>query len=395
MKLARLALLGLLTAWSLGATAADLALDDQDCTKILARWAEDPDSVPRHLVDGCKEQLAAAAAPVAAAAAAAEPAATDPCSGPGAAGSVLCWGPWAALAPAAAGDPARLDFPDYYGDCETGSDIADQCVAQLEPLGPEPPLDGCAPGTPCGFATLVAGLTSDGDVEETSFERFDLASDGSSFVVDPDGADEIESVEMGVTITPRSDSYEGMRSRGREGDHESRLIARIVRDGESGDIELAADIWTDGSRSNSALNRSGYFAWGIATSQSGLDLLNGNGTSISFAGPMSVHNATQANLTVNFGSQASWTGTWTNPAWSFGAGGTVNGVNMLSNPAQFTSNVQSGGVVQGALVGEPGRMGITHLIDVNLAGTGHIKDVGLLREVSGSSGPYVTPGLSP
>ncbi|MCC7258365.1 MAG: hypothetical protein IT486_08330 [Gammaproteobacteria bacterium] len=393
MYLARLLLIPLLVAWSLGATAADLPLDDQDCAKILERWAENPGAVPSHLVERCKEQLAAAPAPVAALAA--EPAVADPCTGPGAAGSVLCWGPWATLAPAAAGEPAKLDFPESDFDCEAGSDIADQCVARIVPIGPAPPVEGCAPGTPCGFATLVAGLTSNGDVEATSFERFDLAGDGSAFVVDPGGPDEIESVGMGVIVTPRGDGYENMRSRGRVGDHESRLIARIVRDGESGDIELAADIWTDGNRTNSALDRSGYFAWGIATSQSGLNLLSGNGLSVAFTGPMSVNNATQASLTVNFGSQAGWSGTWTNPAWSFGAGGSVNGVNLLSSPSQFTGNVQSGSVVQGALLGEPGRMGIAHLIDVNLAGVGHIKDVGLLREVTGGPTGGTTGSMGP
>ena len=154
-------------------------------------------------------------------------------------------------------------------------------------------------------------------------------------------------------------------------------------------IELAADVWGDGNRETREA-RSGYFAWGTATTQSGLNFLNGNGVSVNFAGPMSVNNGTNAAMTVNFGSQPTWSGTWTNPAWSFGAGGSVSGVNLISSPGQFTANVESG-FVQGALLGEPGRQGLAHIIDVNVAGTGHIKDVGLLREVVAGPAPVIGP----
>lgn len=402
MHLIRLATLSLLILWSFGAGAADLSLENADCAKILERWAENPNSVPKRLVDACKEQMAAA--PAAVAAVPPPPAPVDPCTGPNAAGSVLCWGPWATLAPAAAAPVAALEFPEYPSTCETGLDYSDQCVAVLEPLSapePGPPVEGCAPGTPCGFATRVAGLTSNGDVEATEFEKFDLAADGTSFVVDPGGPDEIQSAAMAATVTPRNDGYENLRSSNgsTDNDHQSRLIARIVRgeaDGETqapGPILLAADVWTNGSRTTSAINQSGYFAWGIATSQSGLNLLNGNGVSVAFSGRMSVNEATAANMTVNFGSQPTWTGTWTNQAWSFGAGGTVSGVNLISSSSQFTSNVQPGGLVQGALVGEPGQQGIAHLIDVNLTGQGHVKDVGLLRQVA--NGPGIGVGTAP
>ena len=381
-------------SWSVGGLAADLPLKDRDCAKILERWAENPGSVPKHLVDACKDQMAAAPAPETVAALP-QAAPVDPCAGPGAADSVLCWGPWASLLPAAGPAATVLSFPDEAGDCRSAGGISGECVPQLSPLSnpPEPPLEGCAPGTPCGFATIVDGLTSTGDVEATEFRKFDLAADGTSFTVDPAGSDEIASVAMDVIFSSRPDDFQQMRSRGREGDDESRLIARVVRDGESGDVELAADIWTNGNRSDSGLNRSGYFAWGVATSQSGLSLLNGNGTSLSFAGPMSVDNATNAAMTVNFGSQPSWTGTWTNPAWSFGAGGSVTGADLLSNPAQFTSNVQSGSFVQGALLGEPGQMGIAHIIDVTLTDDTHIRDVGLLREITAA--PSVTSAVTP
>jgi hypothetical protein len=64
---------------------------------------------------------------------------------------------------------------------------------------------------------------------------------------------------------------------------------------------------------------------------------------------------------------------------------------MISDAAKFTSNVQSGSFVQGALLGEPGQMGIAHIIDVTLTDQGHIKDVGLLREVTAAPVVSVSP----
>ncbi|MCE7896779.1 MAG: hypothetical protein DYH19_08425, partial [Gammaproteobacteria bacterium PRO8] len=91
MHAVRLTVIFLLAFWSLGSQAADLALQNQDCAKVLESWAENPKSVPRSLVDSCKEQMAKAAAPVAAVAAAPAPAAVDPCANGGGAGNVLCW----------------------------------------------------------------------------------------------------------------------------------------------------------------------------------------------------------------------------------------------------------------------------------------------------------------
>lgn len=380
MNFTRLTIIFLLAAWSLGASAADLALENQDCASILERWAENPDSVPARLVDACKEQMAQPAVPVAALEPA--PSIADPCAD-GGTGNVLCWGPWAALAPAAAAPMASMAIPQHTGDCDVGSGISDRCRVQLESLDPSPGpgylLAPCEPGMPCGFATFVDGVTSTGDVEDTEFKRFTLDPDGTRFVVDPNGPDEINSVAMGTNVQPRPDGYENMRANGIDGDEQSRAIARIIREGEGADIELAADIWAHGNRSTGTGN-SGYFAWGVATSASGLNLLNGEGISLTFTGPMSVNNATNASITVDFGSQPAWTGNWENPAWSFGAGGGVDGVNLLSDPTRFTSNVQAGSVVQGALLGEPGgNQGITHIIDVRLVDGGHIKDVGLLR----------------
>jgi hypothetical protein len=264
------------------------------------------------------------------------------------------------------------------------SEIAAQCVPNLEPVLP---LEGCAPGTPCGFATIVSGFTSTGDPEDTEFGRFDLAPDATEFNVDPETGDPITSVPMTTVVTPRPDGYGNLRATGRDGDVGSRLIARVEQD-EDGAVLLAADIWSHGTRENP---QSGYFAWGTATSQAGLNALNAGNVSLSFSGPMSVNNSTTGNLNLKFGTNPTWTGTWTNPAYSFGAGGVVSGVNLVSQSSKFTDNVVgTGNFVQGALVGEAGSpRGITHIIDVKLADQGRIKDVGLLREVV--PGLVITP----
>jgi hypothetical protein len=358
---------------------------DADCAQLLERWATDPKAAPRSEINACKDQLAAIAPAAGPAPERAAAAAVDPCSGPDAASSVLCWGPWSALAPAAAAPLASLDFPETFIECDSVAEVADQCVPQLALV---PPVEQCQPGTPCGFATIVSGITSSGDPEDTEFGRIDLAADGTSFVINPESGGEIASVPMTTVVTPRpDDDYGNLRATGRDGDVGSRLIARVEQD-EDGSIVVAADAWTHGTRENA---RSGYFAWGTATSQAGLDALNGASVSLNFTGPMSVNNATTGNMTVNFGSNPNWTGTWTNPAWSFGAGGTVTGPNLISRPDQFTSNVTgSGSFVQGALVGEQGGpRGITHIIDVTLEGQGRIKDVGLLRDV------VPAPGIQP
>jgi hypothetical protein len=366
------------------AQAADVARSDQDCAQLLERWATDPKAAPKRVIDACKEQLAAAA-PAEAPAKRAQAASLDPCSGPDAGDSVLCWGPWASLAPAAAAPLVTLNLPEEAIECDL---IAELCVPALEPLLP---VDGCTPGTPCGFATIVSGFSSTGDAEDTEFGSFRLAADGTDFSVSPRTGDlsggDIDSLEMTTIFSDRNDGYRNMRSRGDDGDVISRLIARVEQDDED-EILLAADIWTHGTLANP---QSGYFAWGNATSQAGLDTLNIGNVSVSYSGAMSVNNATTGAMTVNFGSNPNWTGSWTNPNYSFGAGGTLSGVNLVSQPGQFTSNVTgTDSFVQGALVGEPGGAhGITHIIDVTLEGQGRIMDVGLLREVV--AGPVIEP----
>ncbi len=373
-----------------GAQAADLALGERDCGEILERWATAPDSVSRALVDACKAEFTEVDPAREAALAGPQLAAADPCSGAEAAGSVLCWGPWATLAPAAAGPPP--DAPvviQTVEDCAMIPQLASACVPAFtvdDPPPPEPPLGVCTPGAPCGFATLVAGVTSSDDPETTRFARFSLAGDGSQFTVSPADDAAIDSVSgMSLTITDRlTDDYETLRATGRVASEQSRLIARMIRNG-TGGIQLAADIWSHGDRTT-GISQSGYFAWGNATSQAALDGLNTGAVSVAFTGPMSVDNATQATLVVDFGTRPDWSGTWTNPAWSFAAGGVVSGADLISVADRFSSNVVAeGSTVQGALLGEPGQMGIAHLIDVTLTDQRLIRDVGLLREAT--SGP--------
>lgn len=368
-----------LLASPLAATAAGAPQSDADCAALIERWATDPKAAPKQVINDCKDQLARAAAlPVAAAPA--RIAAVDPCAGPGAADSVLCWGPWASVAPAAGftEDPSQPPIPDR----EVCDSRTDQCQPLIAAVPPEPPLGSCAPGIPCGFATVVDGSSSSDDSEGTAFARFDMASDGSQFTVSPEGGADINSVtNMGGSVSPRNDGYENMRRTGVSGDEQSRIAARVVRDDDD-QVLLAADVWTHGNR-GTRTSQSGYCAWGTATSQAGLDSLNAGNASVNFSGPMSVDKSTVGSMTVDFGTNPVWTGTWTNPAYSFGAGGTVSGADMISQPGQFTENVIADqSFVQGVLLGEPGgARGIAHIIDVTLVDHDRIKDVGLLRDV--------------
>ncbi len=392
-----LALLSLL--WSAGAAAQPASLDDAECGAILERWANDPKSVPKPLVDRCKDQLAAAAAappePLPETAAAA----IDPCAGPGAADSVLCWGPWAMLAPAAAGPVPELPLTDAVEGYEPRPELADAFdpdVEPEEPVPPEPPLPplplgSCTPGAPCGFATVVDGRTSSADPADTSFRRFDLAPDGTQFTVDPGGDGEINSVTgMDTTFGDRPDEYENLVATGRSGDEQSRIGARVIRSEGDGEIEVAADIWTHGNRATGTI-RSGYFAWGNATTQAGLDALRGQSATVSFSGPMSVDNGTIGSMTLTFGTQPAWTGNWVNPGYSFSAGGRMSGVDIISDSDKFSANVLTDSVVQGALLGEPGNQSIAHIIDVDLTEKGRIRDVGLLRQAGTTPGNGIVP----
>jgi len=356
------------------AVAGGMALKDRDCAEILKRWAADPNSVPQSLVDTCQEKLAAALPDMNPAAGSA----VDPCAGPNSANLINCWGPWAALAPAAGDAVAPIVLakgdPNLRPDEFTRDPAGDGGVT--------PALGSCTPGASCGFATLVPGTATNVPSEQRTLTRFEMDPDGTGFVVDPGGPNELNSnPDMVPSFFTNLLGQEIMRSEVTDGDIESKMIARVYRDN-NGNIVQAADIWKHGSIVNTGPGNAnaGMFAWGIASTQATLDTLNAGQVSASFAGNMSTDPGTLVNMTVNFGSQTNWSGNWTNPAYAFSAGGAVTGVDLISNPAQFSNNVQTGSYVQGVLLGEQGNQAVANAIDVNLQNIGNVKDVGLLRQ---------------
>ena len=354
------------------ARAGDVALTDEDCIKILARWAADPNSVPANLVEPCRHQVETIGGPQAAAPP--ESAQRDPCAELEAEKRVDCWGRWEPKYRQSYRPIVIAALP-----LELRPEDADQLTPTPVPP-PEPELGGCVPGSPCGFATVVNGVTGSAAGEETTTTTFQLTPDGSSFVVAPAEESEIASVTGMVPSYITIDGVENMRSVGNSGDLGSRLLARVFRD-EDGSIRSAADFWQNGNVVTGEAT-SGFFAWGFTTTQADLDTLNGGaGIDVSFAGPMSVDNRTDSEITVHFGVAPTWDGTWTNPNYVFDAGGRVSGVDLVSDPAAFSPNVLPGSFVQGVLIGPAGDQQIAHVFDVTLSGIGNIKDVGLLRQV--------------
>ncbi len=356
------------------ALAGGMALKDRDCAEILKRWAADPASVPKSLVDACQEKLVEALPDMSPAAGRA----VDPCAEPGAADSIYCWGPWASLAPAAGGAVAPIKLaksdpnlrPDEFTRDRTGD-------------GGTLPLGSCTPGTACGFATIAPGLVAQpADTSGSSVVPYAMNPDGSQFVVDPGGSNELVSNDnLGRVTIPGPPRYEGTT-----GDVESKLIVLKGGPGTDGNIDQAAGIWRHGNLTSQTLDntRSGVFAWGIASSQATLDTLNAGNVTASFSGNMSGQTSTMANITVNFGSLPSWTGNWQNPGYAFDAGGPVQAVDLISDPGQFSSNVKSG-YVQGALLGGTGNQSVVHAVDVILDTGGgndlNVRDVGLLPQI--------------
>ncbi len=380
------------------AAATGLHLSERDCADILERWGTDPASISPHLVDTCRNMMAGVA-PAAGDAGTARAAATDPCADPAAADNVNCWGSWARLAPAAGGDfvpvvvaALRPELRPENADALTPK-LDDQGGGEelpveppVEPPPPELPLGACEPGTPCGFATIVAGTNGHDDADNTAIVPFDMADDGSRFTVDPDGEREVVSTPDMEIRSLIAKGVENIQAAGMTSEQFSLLQARVFR-GDDTRIEKAADHWRNVDLVNEDAE-SGFFAWGKTTPQGDLDTLNngGAGKAVTFAGPMSVDNRTNATITVQFGADPSWTGNWTNPAYSFDAGGRVTGADLMSDPAQFSSNVKDG-YVQGALMGPAGNQAIAHAVDVELDGVGRVRDVGLLPQVP-APGPF-------
>jgi hypothetical protein len=354
--------------------AGGMALKDRDCAEILKRWAADPDSVPRSLVDACRDRLAAGTPPPDIKPAAGRP---DPCTEPGAADSIYCWGPWASLAPAAGSTVAPIVVAG--GDPNLRPD---EFTREITPETVTPPLGSCTPGTGCGFATLAPGLVAQpDDTSGSAVVPYDMAPDGSQFVVDPGGSEELTSNDNLARIAiPGPPRYEGT-----EGDVESKLIVLKGGPDSDGDIDQAAGIWRHGNTTDQTLENTnaGVFAWGMASSLDTLDTLNAGNVTATFSGNMSGDTATMANITVNFGSQTSWSGNWQNPGYAFDAGGPVQAVDLVSDPGMFSSNVTSG-YVQGVLLGEAGSQSVAHAVDVVLDTGGSeltVRDVGLLPQL--------------
>jgi hypothetical protein len=140
------------------------------------RWATDPKAAPKQVINDCKDQLARASAlPVAAAPV--QMAAVDPCAGPGAADSVLCWGPWASVAPAAAGftpDVSQASVPDR--------EICNARTEQCQPLVAEaPPRRHLAVAHLAALDLLRSFPATSSDDPRTLPLPASAASDGSQF----------------------------------------------------------------------------------------------------------------------------------------------------------------------------------------------------------------------
>jgi hypothetical protein len=358
---------GVTTVSAAGHTAPSVS----DCKKILGIDGVVLKAVPAAVAESCKQVLALAPGAGANSLSANSPA--DPCSGAAAASSVYCWGPWDVLQPAAAGPDTE---PDALAQTCNRPECSDLFAPEvILPL----PLEGCTPGASCGFATIASGTTIPAAAADIEVTTFALAADGTSFRVSPDLPGEIQSVQgLTQTFAQRPDEFENMYAVGFDGVKFSFLIARVIQQG--GSFEYGADNWLDIDGVNNVSN-SGSFAWGYATGQADLDILNsGVGTVLSFTGGMSGDVSTFANITLMLGPSASWTGTWVNPdpLKNFTAAGSVSGVDFLSDENSFSPNVQDG-YVQGALLGDIGDQGVAHVVDVTLDTVGAIKDVGLLR----------------
>lgn len=373
MKLATLFLPLSLLFMATYTNAASIALTEEDCMEILERYAADPESVPQHLLDACKEMLGA----IAPAAGPQKPTA-DPCADPATANSVQCWGPWAALAPAAAGfKPTDLAAIDEF---DTRPELADEFTPEF--LLTDLPLGECAAGAACGFATIAPGLVAQPEVTTASnIVPFSLAANGANFQLNPDGT--VEGVD-GLTSLDglQSPRFSNARFQGDDGDTASLIIANL-RNAANGDINNATGIWRHGSVNNQddSNTSAGVFAWGVASTQDVLRRLNAGNVTANFNGTMAGDTRTRASMVVNFGTQPNWSGNWQNEArgFNFDANGGMRGANLISTG--FSDNVADGSYVQGILQGEENNQSVAHAINIILDNDDVIKDVGTLRQL--------------
>ncbi len=355
------------------ASAASIALTKDDCMEILERYAADPESVPQHLLDACKDMLGAIAP-----AAGPQKQKADPCADPATANSVQCWGPWAALAPAAEGfKPTDLSAIDAL---DTRPELANEFEPML--LLTTLPLGECAAGAACGFATKGPGLEAQPiDTSNSNIVPFALAATGANFQLNADGI--VEGVD-GLT------SLDGLQPRGTSNSRfladdgvTASLIVANIRNAANGDINNASGIWRHGAVNdqNDSNTSAGVFAWGIASTQETLNRLNASNVTVNFSGVMAGDTRTSATMAVNFGTQPTWSGNWENTArgFNFDANGAVQGVNLISTG--FSDNVVAqGSYVQGILQGEAGNQSVAHAINVTLTDGGIVKDVGTVRQ---------------
>lgn len=370
------------------AMATGLAATKRDCAEIMEQWANNPDSVPAHLVQGCQDMLAAAAGTPTPAPA------DDPCSDTAAASSVRCWGPWAALAPAAGviHNPHFVD-PDSYEWDQERMVLTDPMnpTSPMGPMGPmtpegpmnpESPMGNCAAGAACGFALLDPGFCS--EAEDHVIGHFELETDGSGFVFNRGEATEIASLD---NLQPSSyNGYPGFERS--DGTVESGFAGNFGY-ANDGSINSASGDWGHGTTGFIQLGANhtdrpadgGFYVWGVASTQATLDSLNVSNATVNFSGTLLRNTTTQVNMTVNFGSNTNWTGSWDsiNNSEDFTAGGNVLGANLISDSSQFSANVDAGqSAIEGLLVGDGASQSLIHAIEIVLQDGTVIKDVGQL-----------------
>ncbi|MGI9291204.1 MAG: hypothetical protein ACR2QG_08000 [Gammaproteobacteria bacterium] len=355
-------------------------ISDQDCQSILEAYAVAPKTVAPDVVRACEEILAANPALNATASA------VD-CTQPGSGSSVQCWGPWASLAPAAAGIVPGSDSiiePDER-DLLDGPLLADGGGPGPGP-DPDIPVGACAAGqASCGYSATVAGIAPPTGATAT-IQSFDLATDGTSFTVDADGTP-INSLQLSpvYVLNPATGLYNTVANSIGPGGQFSGQAARSLCDGPCvtggpNEVLISADIWQNIDAGGNATN--GVYGWGRAISQVELDDFINNNIVLDFAGPMSLDNNINAQLSLDYGS-LTWDGSFTNTLTASDLfsinDGSISGPNFLATPDSFSAEVinPASAITQGTVVGQDPDLAALIVVDVELQG-GAYKDVGAL-----------------
>jgi hypothetical protein len=360
----------------------DALISDQDCQSILEAYAVAPKTVAPDVVKACEEVVAGAPGIY-------STASVVDCSAPGASGSVNCWGNWAGLAPAGAGLDTGADGIIEFDERDFVQNPQLAANGGGPPIIPPLPLGACVPGGSCGFsATSTAANPADPPtLADARLERFRLADDGNSFVVDEGGANEVQSITMATLFLPPPTGAIFPRLISQTGDPVngpfSAIFSRVNCDPcISGDptsrVYYGADEWQNIDANGNLTN--GIFGWGRATSQGDLDALNAGNASLTFSGVMSLDSTTTANLNLHFGGTPIWDGEWSG-GYDFTAEGVIDGPNFISTG--FGPNVTDpqNSYVQGAVLGQaPGqtdKRAAVLVLDVEVNGL-PIRDAGIL-----------------